>query len=168
MTCRFSGVNQMHKRKFFVLIMTILASIGINGCAGTGQVIEKPTVELSRVAVNQLSFTGQSFLLSFDVNNPNPFPLPIRAVRYHVQLADQTFASGESPGDFSIPASGYGNFDISVELDILKSASSLTGVLRGGMHQPVPYELNGSLAVDIPFVKPVPFSTTGVITIASN
>jgi len=148
--------------------MSILLSVGIAGCAGTGVSIEKPTVRLSRVAVNQLSFSGQSFLLSFDINNPNPFPLPIRSVRYHVQLANQTFASGETPGDFSIPASGAGNFDISVELDILKSASSLTGVLRGGMQRPVPYELNGSLAVDIPFVKPVPFSTSGVITIASN
>lgn len=148
--------------------MSILVSIGVAGCAGNSLSIEKPTVQLSSVAVDQLSFTGQTFLLSFDVSNPNPFPLPVRSVRYHVQLADQTFASGETLGDFSIPASGDGNFDISVELDILKSASSLTGVLRGGMGQPVPYELNGSLAVDIPFVKPVPFSTSGVITIASN
>jgi len=148
--------------------MSILVSVGIASCAGTAVSIEKPTVQLSRVAVNQLSFTGQSFLLSFDISNPNPFPLPIRSVRYHVRLANQTFASGETPSDFSIPASGDGNFDISVELDILKSASSLTGVLRGGMQQPVPYELNGSLAVDIPFVKPLPFSTSGVITIASN
>lgn len=166
-----SGVDRMNNRKIFVLVISIMVSIGIvgvAGCAGTSVSIEKPTVQLSNIAVDHLSFTGQSFLLSFDVSNPNPFPLPVRAVRYHVQLADQTFASGETPGDFSIPASGDGNFDISVELDILKSASSLTSVLRGGMGQPVAYELNGSLAVDIPFIKPVPFSTSGIITIASN
>ena len=118
--------------------------------------------------MSSLSFSGQTVLLSFDVNNPNPFPLPVRSVRYHLQLADQTFASGETQGDFSIPASGDGNFDISVELDILKSAGQLTNVLRGGMREPVAYELNGSLAVDIPYVNPVPFSTSGVITIASN
>jgi LEA14-like dessication related protein len=155
----------MRKQIFLAAILIITAC---SGCAGTSISIEKPTVQLSHVVVNQLSFSGQTFILSFDVSNPNPFPLPVSAVRYHVQLADQTFASGETPGDFSIPARGNGNFDISVELDILKSASSLTGVLRGGMRQPVPYKLNGSLAVDIPFVKPVPFSTSGVITIASN
>ncbi len=154
-------------RKQIILAASLIVTV-CSGCAGTSVSIEKPTVQLSNVAVNQLSFSGQSFVLSFDVSNPNPFPLPVSAVRYHVQLADQTFASGETPGDFSIPARGNGNFDISVELDILKSASSLTGVLRGGMRQPVPYELNGSLAVDIPFVNPVPFSTSGVITIASN
>ena len=158
----------MNNGKFFVIVLLTLVAIGLAGCAGTGPRVERPTVRLSSVAVNELSFTGQTFLLSFDVNNPNPFPLPIRSVRYHVQLANQTFASGETPGDFSIPASGDGNFDISVELDILNSASSLTTILRGGMHKPVAYELNGSLALHIPFDKPVPFSTTGVITIASN
>jgi len=154
--------------KFLVLVLSALLAIGLAGCAGSGPRVEKPTVLLSGVAVNELSFTGQSFLLSFDVKNPNPFPLPIRAVRYHVQLEDHTFANGETPGDFSIPASGFGNFDISVELDILKSASSLMSILRGGMGKPVSYELNGSLAVDIPLVNPLPFSATGVIVIASN
>jgi LEA14-like dessication related protein len=120
------------------------------------------------VEMSQLSFSGQTFLLSFNVDNPNPFPLPIRSVRYHLQLADQTFASGETQGDFSVPASGIGEFDISVELDILKSAGQLTGLLRSGMRKPVAYELSGSLAVDIPYVKPLPFSSSGEIMIASN
>lgn len=148
--------------------LTVLAAAMIAGCAGTGVAIEKPEVTLSGVEMSSLSFSSQTFLLSFEVNNPNPFPLPIRAVRYHVQLDDQSFARGETKGDFSVPASGSGKFDISVELDILKSAGQLTGVLRSGMRKPVVYELNGSLTVDIPFVKPLPFSTSGVITIASN
>ncbi len=148
--------------------LTVLAAAMIAGCAGTGVAIEKPEVTLSGVEMSSLGFSGQTFLLSFEVNNPNPFPLPIRSIRYHVQLDDQTFARGETQGDFSVPASGSGEFDISVELDILKSAGQLTGVLRRGMRKPVVYELNGSLTVDIPFVKPLPFSTSGVITIASN
>jgi len=146
-----------------LLVATMLAS-----CAASGVSIEKPAVTLSAVEMSSLSFSGQTFVLSFDVSNPNPFPLPIRSVRYHLQLADQTFASGESLGDFSIPATGDGEFDISVELDILKSAGRLTGLLRSGMREPVPYQLSGSLAVDIPYIKPLPFSTSGVVTIASN
>lgn len=146
----------------------LLATAVLASCAGAGVSIERPAVTLSGVEMSNLSFSGQTFLLSFDVNNPNPFPLPIRTVRYHLQLADQTFASGETQGDFSIPASGDGGFDISVNLDLLKSAGQLGSVLRSGMRKPVAYQLNGSLAVDIPFLKPVPFSTSGVITIASN
>ena len=163
----------MQQARLFIMkrvveITALFTAVLLASCAGTGLSIEKPAVTLSGVEMSSLSFSGQTFLLSFDVNNPNPFPLPIRSVRYHLQLADQTFASGETQGDFSVPASGDGEFDISVELDILKSAGQLTSVLRSGMRKPVAYELNGSLAVDIPYVKPLPFSTSGVITVASN
>ena len=149
-------------------VLTLLITTMLASCAGSGITIEQPEVTLSGVEMSNLSFSGQTFLLSFDVSNPNPFPLPIRSVRYHLQLADQTFANGETQGDFSVPASGNGGFDISVELDILSSAGQLTGVLRSGMRKPVAYELTGSLAVDVPYVKPLPFSASGVITIASN
>ena len=149
-------------------VLILLLTFMLASCAGTGITIEEPEVTLRGVEMSSVSFSGQTFLLSFDVNNPNPFPLPIRSVRYHLQLADQTFANGETQGDFSVPASGNGGFDISVELDILSSAGQLTSVLRSGMRKPVAYELTGSLAVDVPYVKPLPFSASGVITIASN
>ena len=155
-------------RKELGSVIALLSFMLLSGCAGTGPIVEKPVVELRSVSVSDLSFTAQTFLLSFDVENPNPFPLPIRAVRYHVQLDSQSFASGESPGDIYIPAGGSGAFDITVELDMLKSASRLGSVLKNGIKHPVAYELNGTLTVDIPFVEPLPFKHTGVISIASN
>ena len=160
--------NILMARKRVVTLGSLLVVSMLASCSTGGLSIEQPAVTLSGVEMNSLSFSGQTFVLSFDVTNPNPFPLPIRSVRYHVQLANQTFASGETMGDFSVPASGDSVFDISVELDILKSARQLTSVLRSGIREPVPYQLSGSLAVDIPYVKPVPFSASGVIMIASN
>ena len=150
-------------------LLVYLMSLGmLASCASAGQLIESPTVELSGIKVSDFNYSGQTFVLSFDVNNPNPYALPIKSVRYHVQLAEQRFASGETNSDFSIPASGKGAFDISVELDILRSTTQVASILRDGMHRPVPYELSGSLAVDLPFIKPVPFSASGVIAIAAN
>ena len=148
--------------------ISLFLLFGLVSCASTGPIVQKPDVTLSGIELSGLSFTGQTFLLTFDVANPNSFPLPIKSVRYHVRLASHSFASGEAPSDFLIPSAGSGEFDISVNLDILKSASQLSSVLRSGLREPVPYELNGSLAVDIPFVKPLPFSASGVITVASN
>lgn len=145
-----------------------LTAIVVASCAAPSQLIDRPSVELTAIEMSKLGFAGQTFQLSFDVDNPNPFPLPVTSIRYHVQLARQSFASGETPSDFLIPAQGSGEFDISVELDIVKSASQLTSVLRTGIREPLEYELNGSLAVDIPFVQPVPFRTSGVITIAAR
>jgi LEA14-like dessication related protein len=151
-----------HFRKTLVLATTL----AIAGCAVTDSIpVAEPTVRLSGVRVTDIGLSGQTFLLSFDVSNPNPFPLPVRAVRYHVALEQQTFVSGESPGSFSIPADGNGAFDLSVKVDLLQSAGKMASLLRGGIREPIPYEMNGSLAVDIPFVKPLPFSASGLISI---
>jgi LEA14-like dessication related protein len=146
----------------------LLAVMWLAACSTSGQLVESPTIELTSVEVSSIGFNGQTFLLSFGVSNPNPFPLPVRSVRYNVQLADQRFASGETASNFSIPARGKGEFAISVDLDVLRSAHQLTSVLHSGVREPVVYELSGTLAVDLPLVKPLPFSSSGVISIAAN
>lgn len=158
----------MKVRKSCIRAVAALLAIGLAGCATNGQLIETPTVHLSGVEATSLSLKGQTFLLSFNISNPNPFPLRIRTVRYRIQLEKQRFAAGELDCDFLVPAGSEGNIAISVDLDILRSASRLTAVLRSGMHEPVGYELDGRLTIDIPLVKPLPFSHSGVITIAAN
>ena len=146
----------------------VLAALVLAGCATTESLVAKPDVRLSAIEMSNFSLSGQTFLLSFDVDNPNPFPLPVNSVRYHLSLDGQNFASGESVADFSVPAGGNGAFDISMELDIVRQASSLSTVLRSGMREPLPYRLSGSLGVDIPLAGSLPFSHSGVITVASN
>jgi len=58
-----------------------------------------------------------------------------------------------------VPAHGDDQFVLSVNVSFLDSASQLTSLLRGGVPDHVEYELQGSLAIDIPFVKPVAFSS---------
>ena len=142
----------------------------LTGCAGAPTVpaIEQPTVELRGVEMGKLRLSGQTVMLKFDVANPNPFPLPIESIRYHVMIDDASFASGETPSSFSVPAGGASSFDISVELDVLRSSNNIATLLKSGMRKPVEYELNGTLAVDIPLVKPLQFKNVGVISIASN
>lgn len=132
-------------------------------CAGTGTVIDSPKVDLTRVELTKADFRRQTFLLSFDVSNPNPFPLPVKAVEYRVIFDDEKFAGGETQGSFTVPARGDDSFAISVELDLLNSATHLTSLVRGGLRENISYQLQGSLAVDIPFVKPIPFLSSGII-----
>lgn len=136
-----------------------------SGCASTGALINPPTVNLTSVELANLSFRQQTFLLGFDVQNPNPFPLPVRSVRYNLRLDGESFAGGETQSDFSVPANGDDAFVISVDLDILSTATQLASLLQGGMRDEVRYDLDGSFAVDIPFVQPVPFRSSGVIGI---
>ncbi len=138
------------------------------GCAGTDTLISSPTVNLTSVELTAISLKQQSFDLGFDVGNPNPFPLPVKAVEYRVLFDDERFAGGETEGSFTVPAGGQDAFVISVDLDFLNTATQFASLFRKGIPEQVHYELEGSLTVDIPFARPIPFSSTGVIDVAGG
>lgn len=141
----------------------------LTACASMETLVSAPGVSLRNVTVTDLGFSGQTFVLGFDVVNPNPFPLPISEVSYGIELDGHGFASGETAAKFSIPAEGDGEFAINVRLNLLKTAPQLLYVIRDGVRGDIPYELAGELVIDLPLVKPVSFRSTGEIHLqASN
>ncbi|MBT5219304.1 MAG: hypothetical protein HOI35_05935 [Woeseia sp.] len=147
------------------LLPALLASCVLTACASTGALISAPSVDLSSVQLEKMSLSQQTFLLGFDVNNPNAFPLPVRAIEYTVRFDDEKFAGGATEGNFTIPARGRDDFTISVDLDFLSTALQLSSLLRRGMPDTVNYALEGRLTVDIPFARPLSFSSSGVIDV---
>ena len=146
----------------------VLLALALTGCATTMEnLVKSPTVELRSVQVMGLGFNSQTFLLSFDISNPNPFPLPVSAVSYGIKLDGQRFASGETPSEFSVPASGNGQFAISVDLNLLQTAPQLLSVVRQGVRKDVAYQLDGRLAVDLPLAPAVSYRNSGVIRLSS-
>jgi len=135
----------------------------LTGCASTASFIDTPDVTLRNVEVAKLDLDNQTFVLDFDVINPNPFPLPISAISYGVDLDGHRFASGNTQGDFTVPASSDGGFAISVKLNLMRTAPQLLFIVRDGVYRDIPYALTGTFDVDIPFVAPVRFKTSGMI-----
>jgi LEA14-like dessication related protein len=146
----------------------LLVALFTTACASTETLVSQPSVTLNSVELQKVGFRSQTFVLEFGVSNGNAFPLPVESVRYQILFDEEKFAGGETPASFSIPANGEGTFSLSVETDFLGSAAQITSLLSGGIPDYVEYELQGSLSVDIPFVKPLAFSNTGVIPIRKN
>jgi LEA14-like dessication related protein len=144
---------------------TCLLLVGalLTGCATIDMAVQSPVVTLQRVDLAELDFGRQTFRLSFDVENPNSFSLPVNSVSYGVKLDDQHFASGESVADFTIPANGNGEFAISVDLDLLRTAPQLLYTVRDATNRDLPYELKGKLGVNLPLVEKVSFRQSGEI-----
>jgi LEA14-like dessication related protein len=140
----------------------------LSACASVESVVSSPTVNLRGMQMTEFSFTGQTFVLDFDVSNPNPFPLPVNSVTYGVALDGHTFASGNTQGSFSVPAGGDSEFAISVDLNLLQTAPKLLSIVRDGARRDIPYEIEGELGVDIPYTTPVSFSSSGEIRLTSN
>jgi LEA14-like dessication related protein len=146
-----------------------LLAVCLSACATVSEgLVDSPNVNLRNVQVVGLGFKSQTFLLSFDIANPNPFPLPIRNVGYGVRLDGQRFASGETASEFTVPANGNTSFAISVDLDLLQTAPQLLSIVRGGTGGDVRYELEGRFALDIPFTPEVRYHDTGRIRLNAN
>ena len=137
-------------------------------CAGMEELVSEPRVSLRQVKVTELALNRQTFVLDFDVTNPNPFPLPIKSVSYGVELDGQRFASGATQSAFSVPAGSDGAFAISVSLNLLQTAPRLLFIVRDGVRRDVPYKLEGRFEVDMPFVRPLSFSNTGTIRLQAS
>ncbi len=143
--------------------LLLLISFVLSACAGTQIAIEPPIVSLKHVDVTEVDFSKQTFVLSFDVTNPNSFPLPINYVSYGVKLDKQRFASGEATASFTVPANSDSEFAISVDLDLFRTAPQLLYTFRDGASRDLSYELSGEFGIDIPFVGAVPFEYNGEI-----
>jgi LEA14-like dessication related protein len=151
------------------LLALLVVSAGLGACETLPEnIIEKPDVSLRDVQVVGLGFNAQTFLLSFDISNPNPFPLPVSHVSYGVRLNGQRFASGRTPSEIRVPAEGATQFAISVDLDLLNTTPALLPIVREGAREDVPYELEGELGIDIPLTPPVTYRSRGAIRLNSG
>ena len=156
----------MKTQASLTLLPGLLICSMLTACAaGTSALVSTPAVDLTSVEMERVTFKGQMFLLGFEVENPNAFPLPVKMVKYRVMFDDERFAGGETQASFTVPANGKDDFMLSVELDILKSSDQVLSLLKDGMPSRVTYRVDGSLEVDIPFARPLPFSSSGTIQV---
>ena len=157
------------KRMIIVRSQIALLIACLSACASLPEsLVSTPSVKLSNVQVVGLGFRTQTFLLSFEVANPNPFPLPVSNVGYGVKLDGQRFASGETASKFTIPADGEASFAISVDLNLLQTAPQLLAIVRDGTRQEISYELEGRFGVDIPLTPTIKYRNSGKIRLNSN
>lgn len=155
--------------RILVRLLLLLLVSAISACETLpDNLVKAPSVDLSNVQVVGLGFNGQTFLLSFDVENPNPFPLPVESVDYGVKLDGQRFASGSTASDFSVPASGNTSFAISVDLNLLQTAPHLLTIVRDGARREIVYELDGQLGVGIPLTPPIKYHNSGTIRLSAE
>jgi len=150
-------------RKVELSVSTVLMGVLISACASMENFVSAPTVELKSVQLTDMDLAGQTFLLGFDIANPNPFPLPVASIEYGVALDGYRLAGGETTGSFTVPASSDGEFAIRVNTDLMRTAPTLFWTVRDAARRDMPYELEGELGVDIPLTKPVAFRSAGRI-----
>lgn len=148
-----------------IVLFTI---VGLASCANLETLVATPGVSLRNVHAEVLDFDKQTFLLSFDVTNPNPFPLPLTEIHYGIRLDGKRFASGQTPARLDIPAGSDGEFAIRVEMDLIDTVPDLLFTLRESLDRPIPYSLEGELHTAIPGAGPVRFVSNGAVRLLAQ
>jgi LEA14-like dessication related protein len=120
---------------------------------------EKPEVTVAKIEYLGGNILQQDFQISFNIHNPNARTLPVAGIEARLSVAGDLIASGSSARAFVVPAIGDGQFDMAVHADMA------AGLIRLLSHaDALDYELAGTVGLDLPFMRSLPFHHTGRIS----
>jgi LEA14-like dessication related protein len=141
----------------YVLLATCLL------CAACTPRFEKPAIAVANIEYRGGNLLQQDFQVSFSIHNPNARPLPVSGLEARLSVDGETIASGSSNRAFVVPAMGDGQFDMLIRADMA------TGLLKLLSHRDeLGYELTGTVDIDLPFLRSMPFHQTGILPLRST
>lgn len=141
-------------KRIFAFVFTALL---LQACSGVPGIVEQPKVSIQNIGLQNVSLTQGTAIVTLNVSNPNPFPLPIRGIEYGVSLNGRPVASGDQVQEQSIGAGQEVPVSIPIKLDFVELARLAPVAWR---ERKLQYDLTG--AVRLPLIK-VPFQRQGGI-----
>jgi LEA14-like dessication related protein len=122
--------------------------------------LESPRLQVIDVSLMKADVLQQQLRVRMRVHNPNSIELPVRGITYEMQLAGDTFATGESQKDFAVPALGSSEFDVDVTAN---AAAALLRVLGNLDRGDPPYRIFGKVRLSKGLIKSIPFDHSGTV-----
>lgn len=140
-------------RRFSVLIFALL----LTACSSILQKPEPLQVTLAGITLTEANLFEQTFVLKLRVNNPNSFDLPIKTLRYQLELADREFMRGQSATSVTIPRFGNAHVEVEAHTNLYELMRQIRGLSEADKLR---YRLRGELtAGDANFT--LPFDRSG-------
>jgi len=146
----------------------------LNGCATMGPIVEKPTITVTDLRIQEVKALEAIFMLELRVMNPNDFPLDIRGINCDLKLDGNRFATGLSDVRQEVPAFGTSTIPVTVYASMFDMVSSVIQVLQGvdqqnGPAKPLHYELTGKVRLaGHGTARSLPFQSEGEIDLSGQ
>ena len=154
------------------LLLSILsASLLLTGCATVGPGVEKPTITVTDLNVQEVKALEAIFLLELRVMNPNDYPLDIRGISCDLTLDGNHFANGISEVQQEIPAFGTATVPVTAYASVLDMVGSVIQMLQQadtnkGSVKPLRYGLAGKIRLGgSGAVNTLPFESKGELSL---
>ena len=150
--------------------MFVLFFLMIGGCAGLGQIKEKPKISIADIQVQEMKSMETAFLVQLRVMNPNEVPLDIRGVDCDLEIDGRHFAQGIASSPQEIPAYGTALVPVSVYASMMNMISSVVGLIQtnntSAALQPLSYKLVGNIRLGAGGVtRKIPFESSGELSL---
>lgn len=139
-------------------IVACLALALAGGCVLAPK-FEEPKLDVVDVQMLRGDLLRQELRVRMRVQNPNNRELAVRSIEYQVRVAGEAFAHGESERNFTVPANGETEFDVSVTANAAAAVLRLLG--SGRNLDAVEYQITGKVSLAKGFVRSIPFEDKG-------
>ena len=151
--------------KLTVGVMMFLAVTSVlNGCAGVGNTLEQPKINLANIRVEEMTGLETAFLVQLRVFNTNDTDLNISGIECDLDINDQRFATGVSKTDVTIPSYGSELISVTVYTSVLSMVRSIMSLPH---HQELSYRLEGKLRIngESMLLPTLPFKSEGKVSL---
>ncbi len=143
-------------RIFFV----VLLSTTIAACSSIPSTPPiAPTVELESVEPVKLGLRKQELLFQLNINNPNPYDLPLQSLSFIAEIEGSEVAQGISNEPVTLPANSNAMVGVVVSTRLNRILAQVFQ-LAGSDTQTVNYDVNGFVKLSNWPLK-IPFSVNG-------
>lgn len=140
-----------------VLLVALVFGASLSGCAVTK--LETPKLSVVSLKVQSADIFSQRLLLRMRVLNPNTRELPVKGIRYRVELDGTELGQGLANTPFVVPALGESEFDVQVTANLAGALARL--LLRRDSKQELEYRLVGDVALSEGWLRRIPFDERG-------
>ncbi len=122
---------------------------------------ETPKLSVVNVQLLSSDFLAQRVRVRLRVQNPNDRALAVRGLTYTIEVAGQTFASGQSAASFVVPALGEAEFDSNVTTNLAGTLMTLLSRGPDSLSQKIDYRLSGKLSLSSGLLRSIAFDERG-------
>ena len=152
-----------------LLLFILSTPLLFSGCATIGPGMEKPTITVTDLSVQEVKALEAIFMLELRVMNPNDYPLDIRGITCDLTVDGNHFANGISDVQQEVPAFGTATVPVTVYASVLDMVGSVIQILQQaenkGSVKPLRYELAGKIRLGgSGAVNTLPFDSKGELS----
>jgi LEA14-like dessication related protein len=156
----------MPRRQAPGLGLLLCLSGGISCLAGCTPHFERPVLTVASIELEKGSnFLQQSFLVRFQIQNPNNRPLPVTAVHADLTVGADRLASGVTNRAFVVPPNGQSTFDMTITANM---ALALLKLANNPHADSIAYDVTGAAELDLPFMHNLPFHESGSFSLRGS